>query len=217
MSGARLADSRPALPGWVRTLLACSLLLFAGSLVALFLFRPQAELVTVPVPEPLPDWITQDLLPLNDYSRPGRAMTAVNGIVVHYIGNPGTTARQNRNYFAGLSRSRETYASSNFIIGLDGEILLCVPIGEVAFASNDRNDDTLSIEVCHPDDTGEFTPESYAALVKLVRWLTEFYGLKEEDVIRHYDIRGKECPRYFVQNPEAWEAFQAEVFAPAEV
>ena len=96
MSGARLADSRPALPGWVRTLLACSLLLFAGSLVALFLFRPQAELVTVPVPEPLPDWITQDLLPLNDYSRPGRAMTAVNGIVVHYIGNPGTTARQNR-------------------------------------------------------------------------------------------------------------------------
>ena len=153
MSGARLADSRPALPGWVRTLLACSLLLFAGSLVALFLFRPQAELVTVPVPEPLPDWITQDLLPLNDYSRPGRAMTAVNGIVVHYIGNPGTTARQNRNYFAGLSRSRETYASSNFIIGLDGEILLCVPIGEVAFASNDRNDDTLSIEVCHPDDT----------------------------------------------------------------
>ncbi len=216
MSGARLADSQPALPGWVRTLLACSLLLFAGSLVALLLFRPQAELVTVPVPEPLPDWITQDLLPLNDYSRPGRAMTAVNGIVVHYIGNPGTTARQNRNYFAGLSRSRETYASSNFIIGLDGEILLCVPIGEVAFASNDRNDDTLSIEVCHPDDTGEFTPESYAALVKLVRWLTEFYGLKEEDVIRHYDIRGKECPRYFVQNPEAWEAFQAEVFAPAE-
>ncbi|MDE6107958.1 MAG: N-acetylmuramoyl-L-alanine amidase [Oscillospiraceae bacterium] len=141
-------------------------------------------------------------------------MTAVNGIVVHYVGNPGSTARQNRSYFAKLALTHATYASSNFIIGLDGEILLCVPIGEVAFCSNDRNDDTLSIEVCHPDDTGEFTPESYESLVRLVRWLAEFYELDEEDILRHYDIRGKECPRYFVQNPEAWEEFKTEVFAP---
>ena len=218
MSGARLSRTRPAMPKWVRRLLACSLLLFSLSLVALLLFRPKAEQIAVkiPVPETLPDWIEEDLIPVNDWSRPGRAMTAMNGIVIHYIGNPGTSAVQNRNYFAGLARSHETYASSNFIIGLEGEVLLCVPIGEVAFASNDRNDDTLSIEVCHPDDTGEFTPESYAALVRLVRWLAEFYDLKEEDVIRHYDIRGKECPRHFVQNPEAWEAFKAEVFAPAD-
>lgn len=216
MSGVRPSDSRPAMPSWVRGLLCCSLLLFAGALLALLLFRPRTELVTVAVPSPLPDWVEEALIPVNDYSRPGRAMTAVNGIVVHYIGNPGTTARQNRNYFAGLARSHETYASSNFIIGLDGEVLLCVPIGEVAFASNDRNDDTLSIEVCHPDDTGEFTPESYEALVKLVRWLTEFYGLTEEDLIRHYDIRGKECPRYFVQNPGAWETFKTEVFTPVD-
>lgn len=216
MPGARLSQTRPAMPKWVRGLLGCSLLLFSLSLVALLLFRPRTEPVTVAVPEELPDWITEDLLPVNDWSRPGRAMTAVNGIVVHYTGNPGTTAAQNRNYFANLARSHETYASSNFVIGLEGEVLLCVPIGEVAFASNDRNDDTLSIEVCHPDDTGEFTPESYASLVRLVRWLAEFYGLDGEDVIRHYDIRGKECPRYFVQNPEAWEAFKTEVFAPAE-
>lgn len=216
MSGVRPSDSRPAMPSWVRGLLCCSLLLFAGALLALLLFRPRTELVTVAVPSPLPEWVEEALIPVNDYSRPGRAMTAVNGIVVHYIGNPGTTARQNRNYFAGLARSHETYASSNFIIGLDGEVLLCVPIGEVAFASNDRNDDTLSIEVCHPDDTGEFTPESYEALVKLVRWLAEFYELDEEDIIRHYDIRGKECPRYFVQNPEAWETFKTEVFVPVD-
>lgn len=216
MSGARLSRTRPAMPKWVRRLLACSLLLFSLSLVALLLFRPRTEPLAVAVPEELPDWIQEALIPVNDWSRPGRAMTAMNGIVIHYIGNPGTSAVQNRNYFAGLARSHETYASSNFIIGLEGEVLLCVPMGEVAFASNDRNDDTLSIEVCHPDDTGEFTPESYAALVKLVRWLAEFYDLKEADVIRHYDIRGKECPRYFVQNPEAWEAFKAEVFAPAD-
>lgn len=207
--------SRARLPGssGVGKLLCFSALLFLGALLALFLFRPGAT-VTVPVPETLPDWITEDLLPVNEWSRPGRAMRAVNGIVVHYVGNPGSTARQNRSYFAKLALTHETYASSNFIIGLDGEVLLCVPIGEVAFCSNDRNDDTLSIEVCHPDDTGEFTPESYEALVKLVRWLAEFYGLDEEDILRHYDIRGKECPRYFVQNPEAWEEFKVMVFAP---
>lgn len=205
----------PKLSG-VGKLLCVSTALFLSALLALLLIRPGASPVTVAVPETLPDWITEDLLPVNEWSRPGRAMTAVNGIVVHYVGNPGSTAKQNRNYFANLAKTHKTQASSNFIIGLDGEILLCVPIGEVAFCSNDRNDDTLSIEVCHPDDTGEFTPESYASLVKLVRWLAEFYDLDQEDILRHYDIKGKECPRYFVQNPEAWEEFKVMVFAPVE-
>ena len=45
-----------------------------------------------------PDWITQDFLPRNDYSRPGTPLDAVDGVVVHYVGNPGTTAGQNRSY-----------------------------------------------------------------------------------------------------------------------
>lgn len=205
----------PKLSG-VGKLLCASAALFLGALLALLLFRPWANHVTVAVPETLPDWIREDLIPVNDWSRPGRPMTAVDGIVVHYVGNPGSTAQQNRNYFANLAKTHQTQASSNFIIGLEGEIILCVPIGEVAYCSNDRNDDTLSIEVCHPDDTGEFTPESYASLVKLVRWLAEFYELEEEDILRHYDIRGKECPRYFVQHPEAWEEFKTAVFVPVE-
>ena len=206
---------QPRRLGPVAKLLCFSVVFFLSALVALLLVRPWArpEAVEIPVPETLPDWITVDLLPVNDWSRPGKAMEAVNGIVVHYVGNPGTTASQNRKYFANLARTHQTYASSNFLIGLDGEVLLCVPLGEVAYCSNDRNDDTLSIEVCHPDGTGEFTPESYASLVKLVRWLAEFYELDQEDILRHYDIRGKECPRYFVQNPEAWEAYKTDVFA----
>ena len=149
----------------------------------------------------------RQLLPVNEYSRPGEKLTAVNGVVVHYTGNPGTTAEQNRSYFAGLAQSGETYASSNFVIGLEGEILECVPLDEVAYASSQRNYDTLSIEVCHPDDTGEFTQASYDALVKLVQWLVDTYGLERDQILRHYDVTGKECPRYYVQHPEAWEAF----------
>ena len=38
-----------------------------------------------------------DLLDINDYSRPGLTLEKVNGIVIHYTANPGTTAKQNRN------------------------------------------------------------------------------------------------------------------------
>ena len=33
------------------------------------------------------------------------------------------------------------------------------------------------------------------------------------DVIRHYDVTGKECPLYYVRNPEAWETFKDDVAA----
>ena len=64
-----------------------------------------------------PDYDVQ-LLTINDYSRPGLAIDQVNGIVVHYTANPGTTAQQNRDYFEGLKDSHETHASSHFVIGL---------------------------------------------------------------------------------------------------
>lgn len=160
-----------------------------------------------PLPDAVPDWVEQSLLPVNEYSRPGTWLDGVNGVVVHYTGNPGTTAMQNRNYFAGLAETHETSVSSNFVVGLEGEALLCVPVNEVAYASGPRNSDTLSIEVCHPDETGEFTPASYDALVELVQWAVDTYGLKRDQIIRHYDVTGKECPLYYVRNPAAWEAF----------
>ena len=182
------------------------LLILRAVLAALTPAPGTAEAPPEDVPD-APEWVERQLLPVNEYSRPGEKLTAVNGVVVHYTGNPGTTAEQNRSYFAGLAQSGETYASSNFVIGLEGEILECVPLDEVAYASSQRNYDTLSIEVCHPDDTGEFTQASYDALVKLVQWLVDTYGLERDRILRHYDVTGKECPRYYVQHPEAWEAF----------
>ena len=42
--------------------------------------------------------ITEDFLTVNPYSRPGTALTKVNNIVVHYVANPGSTAKENRDY-----------------------------------------------------------------------------------------------------------------------
>lgn len=151
------------------------------------------------------------LLTINPYSRPGIVLDKVKGIVIHYTANPGTTARENRNYFEGLKDSQITKASSHFIIGLDGEIVQCIPSNEIAYASNDRNCDTIAIECCHPDASGKFTDETYQSLVKLTAWLCCEFQVDVDDVIRHYDVTGKNCPKYFVENEKKWKQFKEDV------
>lgn len=157
-----------------------------------------------------PDFMVQLLTP-NPYSRPQTALERIDGIVIHYTANPGTSAQQNRDYFEGLKDSQATSVSSHFVVGLEGEIIQCIPSSEIAYASNERNEDTLSIEVCHPDDTGEFTKESYDALVHLTAWLCGKFDLAVGNVIRHYDVKGKPCPLYYVEHEDAWRQFLLDV------
>ena len=157
--------------------------------------------------------IKQMLLTPNEFSRPQLELRQVNGVVVHYVANPGTSAKDNRNYFEGLKDSGATYASSNYIVGLKGEIIQCVPLDEMAYCSNERNEDTVSIECCHPDETGQFNDNTYQSLVHLTAWLCGRYNLTMDKVIRHYDVTGKNCPKYFVEHEEAWTKFRLDVEA----
>ena len=63
--------------------------------------------------------------------------------------------------------------------------------------------------VCHADETGEFSAETMASLLRLTAWLCEEFDLAPADVIRHYDVTGKICPKYYVDHPEAWEDFRS--------
>ena len=155
--------------------------------------------------------IQLEYLTPNPNSRPQEPLKKVNGIVIHYVGNPGTSAMANRNYFQGLSISKETYASSHFVIGLEGEIIQCIPLTEISYASNERNEDTIAIECCHPDDDGKFNEATYESVMSLVGKLCVEYGLDEDDVIRHYDVTGKKCPLFYVDHPEAWEQLKADL------
>lgn len=166
----------------------------------------------IPASITLPNYVKEDLLPVNEYSRCGDKLQRVNAVVIHYVGNPNTTAWQNRSYFENLATTGETSASSNLIVGLEGEALLCVPLDEVAYCSNDRNHDTISIEFCHPGTDGKPSQDTYDTLVKLTAWLCDLFGLDpQEDVIRHYDVIDKECPLYFVQNKDEWTRFKSDV------
>ena len=154
-----------------------------------------------------PDWVDQQIIKVDGDSRRGVMLEGVRNIVIHYVGNPGSTAQQNRDYYANPSSE----VSSHFVIGLNGEIIQCIPLHEKSSASNHRNKDTISIEVCHPDESGKFTDAAYQSLVKLTAWLCEICDLDSSDIIRHYDITGKQCPLYFVTHENEWRRFKENV------
>ncbi len=174
--------------------------------------EPDAETATEETVNavPRPD-IDEQLLTINDYSRPGKKTDAIEYIVIHYLANPKTTAQQNHDYFESLKDLQNVSMSANFIVGIEGEIIECVPPGEIAYASNSMNHLSVSIENCHLDTSGRFTEETYDSLVKLTAWIAEEYGIPRDKIIRHYDVTGKECPLYYVEHEDKWEEFKDDV------
>lgn len=158
--------------------------------------------------------ITRRYLTIHPDSRSGLKLTSVKSIVIHYVGNPGTTADQNWRNF----ENNKPNTSAHFIIGLDGEILQLMPLDEVAWAvGTEANYTSISIECCHPDESGRFTDATYESLLKLTSWLCNKFGLGRGDVERHYDHQRynssgipwrKVCPKWFVDHPEEWERFK---------
>ena len=172
-----------------------------------------------PVPQDIRKWapfyaaslerpeLAVDLLTVNEYSRPGEALPEVKSIFIHYTANAGTTAQQNKSYFQSLAETHERSASAHFIIGFDGVIVQCIPTAEIAYAVKERNYDSISIECCFLDESGQFTQETYDKLIELTAWLLHKFELEPEDVLRHYDEGGKICPKYYVEHEDAWQQF----------
>ncbi len=169
--------------------------------------------------EAMKELIEVRYLSIDDNSRPGIKLTDLKNIVVHYTGNPRSTADQNWRNF----ENNKPGTSAHFIIGLDGEIIQCIPLDEVAWAigTKEGNLTSISIECCHPDESGKFTDATYESLVRLVSWLCNSLELDRDDVLRHYDydrqaswgIWHKECPLYWANSKdptshERWEAFK---------
>lgn len=145
--------------------------------------------------------IQEMFLTPNKYSRPQTPLKEVDKVVVHYIGNPNTTALQNRTYFEN-QKNGGRYVSSHYIVGLKGEVLQCVPLNEIAYCSNNANSYSISIETCHPDATGKFTDITYISLCELCAMLLKKYNLGVNDLLRHYDIlrddgSRKQCPLHW--------------------
>lgn len=168
--------------------------------------------------------MTEKLLTVNQYSRPKRALVFVRGVVVHYVGVANQRPSQTVAYFESLKSGKfKIYASAHYVIGTDGEVIRCIPENEIAYHCGAKqykkgiteklgkypNHTTIGIEMCHTKDG--FTEATLHECSKLVAQILKAHGLTEKDVYRHYDITGKLCPLFFVEDEEQWHSFLSRV------
>jgi N-acetylmuramoyl-L-alanine amidase CwlA len=153
--------------------------------------------------------ITQQLLTSGQGGRPGKPITP-KGVVIHWTANKskGADAQANRNYFENHPANK---VAAHYIVD-DTQIIQCVPENEMAYhvgansyttealekLSVYPNDCTIGIEMCVNEGI-DFTA-MYCNAVRLATDILWRWGWTVEDLWRHYDITGKDCPQYFVSD-----------------
>ena len=117
-------------------------------------------------------------------------------IILHYIGNPGTSAAANANYFANVN----SQTSVHYIVD-DSNIIEIIPPTMKSYGTNSKehNEKGIQIEMCHPDATGKISEATLSNTVWLCQELMGAFGIT--DIIRHYDVSGKKCPKWYVEHP----------------
>ena len=77
------------------------------------------------------------------------------------------------------------------------------------------NNNSIGIEICVNSD-GDYAAARNNA-IELVKYLLQMTGIPAERVIRHYDAKGKYCPRKMMDNPALWEDFKNQIRGASEV
>lgn len=155
---------------------------------------------------------TTNLLPVNKFSRPGYVRSSIARIVWHWTGAAGQVKETTARYFEILGRQDpedgETYASSHYIVDEAG-VLQVIPDEEIAYHAGSGwwNLNSIGIEICHPDWTGQFPVATLANFCELSASLCERYGIRPlTQIVRHFDVTGKRCPLWFVEHEADFEA-----------
>lgn len=155
--------------------------------------------------------IEEKLLTIDNNTRSGQELEKVKSIVIHNTGEPGQTAEGMWNYYEELSKSGDVSESVHFLVDDDGSIIQCIPCDEIAFHVLSKNKEAIGIQYCHVSEDGSMSDSAYQSMVALVAELCKEYGLDTSAVQLHYDITGRLCPQYYVDNSEAWQNFLSDV------
>lgn len=152
----------------------------------------------------------------DNYQR-GRARP-VSFLVFHYVGAAGGAEANARYYHStpGIGASAHYFVDH----GPDAQVWTSVPEGDTAWhcGRSDgkykhpacRNANSIGIEMCchqRADGTWYIDEETMAAAAELGRDIMARYGIPMENVLRHYDVTGKLCPRPLIDEGK-WAAFK---------
>ena len=133
-------------------------------------------------------------------------------IVIHYTSNKGDTAKNNIDYFA---REKNIKASAHYFVD-ENEVWQSVLDTDTAWHCGAktyrhkycRNANSLGIEICMLDKNGNIRLKSIANAIKLTKMLMQKYNISIDNIIRHYDVTGKDCPRPMVEDENLWYSFK---------
>lgn len=139
-------------------------------------------------------------------------------IVIHETDNynKGANARthakaQHDGNFSDMSV--HYYCGSDGIYQAAEHTCKCWHVGRT-YVSNPNNPDctnnnSIGIEICVNSD-GDYAAARQNA-IELVKYLLQTTGIPADRVIRHYDAKGKYCPRKMMDNPSLWSDFKAQI------
>lgn len=135
-------------------------------------------------------------------------------IVIHYTSNKGDSAKNNVDYFSKTI----TKTSAHYFVD-DNEIWQSVNDFDIAFHCGAkrykhkycRNENSLGVEMCIFDKKGNLRPKTIDNTVNLVRELMNKYNISLDNVIRHFDVTGKICPKPMVDDDELWKKFKLQI------
>lgn len=151
-----------------------------------------------------------------------RAYSSIKYIIFHYTANDGDTGEANAKYFQGADRK----ASAHDFVD-DTSITNSVPYNYVAWSVGGAkwsdcaqtgggklygvatNANSINVELCDTARDGRYqaSEKTLENAVVLCRELMKKYSIDIDHVIRHFDVNGKHCPAYFMDDA-AWESFK---------
>jgi len=161
--------------------------------------------------------IKERLTNCNFWQGNGNGQAKVNKyIVIHYVGAV-STALDNAKYFENSYRG----ASANYFVD-ENDIYRVVKdndsawhCGTTGLYKHDkcRNTNSIGIEMCCYNDNGTINVSDMVVekTIELVKELMIKYNIPVDNVIRHYDVTGKNCPAPFVREPARWNDFKAKI------
>jgi len=163
-------------------------------------------------------------LSFNPFSRPGEKLDGVKALVIHWVANAGSSAMANRNFFEVRKNGKSGYGSTHYIVGLEREIVECIPPTEVGYHVGSKsytrfarecltlgnpNNCTIGVELCHPHADGAFSDITLASAAALCVKLCDDFGLNPyRDITTHKAVVGwKNCPKAWCDDPGEWQRF----------
>lgn len=151
---------------------------------------------------------------------PGRSGNAIKYLVFHYTANDGDTAESNANYFKSVNRnaSAHYFVDELSIVQVVKDVDTAWHCGDTQQYTNGgatlkgivKNVNSIGIEMCSDKVNGEFTitEATQANAMELGRMLMNKYHIPIENVVRHYDVTGKLCPKPFFEDLSQWQQFK---------